>query len=85
MRRTKTDPHLLDTRYPGEEFVVVADVLGASEDDLFVGLDTEANELVVEVHDERLERVTLPWEAVEVTGVTLNNGVLEARIHPSSP
>lgn len=85
MRRTKTEAYLLDTRYSGEEFVVVADVLGASEDNLFVGLDTEANELVVEVHDERLERVTLPWEAVEVTGVTLNNGVLEARIHPSSP
>ena len=84
MRRTKTDAHLLDTRFPGEEFVVVADVLGASEDDLFVGLDADASELVIEVDDTLIERVTLPWEAVEVTGVTLNNGVLEARIRSVS-
>ena len=85
MRRTKTDAHLLDTRFRDEEFVVVADVLGANEDDLFVGLDAEASELVVEVDGTLLERVALPWEAVETTGVTLNNGILEARIRPDPP
>ena len=85
MRRTKTDAHLLDTRFRDEEFVVVADVLGANEDDLFVGLDSEASELVVEVDGTLLERVALPWEAVETTGVTLNNGILEARIRPDPP
>ena len=83
MSRTKADAHLLDTRFPGEEFVVVADVLGANEDDLFVGIDSETSELVLEVHDEPLERVTLPWEAVGATEVTLNNGILEARFEPA--
>lgn len=85
MRRTKADAHLLDTRFPGEEFLVVADVLGSSEDDLYVGIDAGASELVVEVDGEPLERVALPWDAVEATGVTLHNGILEARIQSVSP
>lgn len=75
--------YLLDTRFDGDEFVVTADLPGASRDDLTVGIDPDENALVIKRDGTELERIALPWESVEAERVLFNNGVLEARMRPA--
>lgn len=77
------DEHLVDTRHEGDEFVVTADIPGASRDDLTVGIDPRTNELVVKRDGDELDRVAMPWESVDPERVIFNNGVLEARFRPA--
>ena len=77
-----TDDHgyLVDSRSDGEDLVVTADVPGVDIDDLVVGIDPRANDLVIGAHGSELERVTLPWDAMDAVDATVNNYVLEIRL-----
>ncbi|NUB90771.1 hypothetical protein HTZ84_14000 [Haloterrigena sp. SYSU A558-1] len=81
-RRSPADECLVDTRREAREFVVTADVLGASRDDLSVGIDPRTNDLVIGVNGTVVERVDPPWRSVEATTVWFNNGILEVRLRP---
>ena len=84
-KRRRTSPsveYLVDTRHEDEEFVVTADIPGASKDDLSVGIDPRTSELVISLSGTVLERVDPPWRSVEATKVWFNNGVLEVRLRP---
>jgi len=72
--------HHVDVRHDDDgRLVVVADMPGVDPDDLRVGLDEDANELVVGVDDQPVERLPLPWPVDDVEG-RYNHGVLELRI-----
>lgn len=81
-RGSASDDHLIDTRRRDDEFVVVADVPGASVDDLSAGIDRRSNELVIGRNGDVLGRVDLPWESAEAVAVLFNNGVLGVRLRP---
>lgn len=78
-RRSKleSDECLIDTRLTDGEFVVIADLLGASINDISVGINPRTNELVVRKNDTVVGRVDLPWDSPEVEGVWFKNGILE--------
>ncbi|WP_312911988.1 Hsp20/alpha crystallin family protein [Natronosalvus caseinilyticus] len=82
VRKTTAD-HLIDTRLDGDEFLVTADVPGASKDDLSVGIDSSTNQLVIGREGTVLERVEIPWRSPETTEAWFNNGVLEIRVRRS--
>lgn len=71
--------YLVETQFQGDEFVVVADLLGASIDDVSAGVHPDRAELVVKRGDESVVRVALPWESTSPTRAWFNNGVLEIR------
>ncbi|MDL5362496.1 Hsp20/alpha crystallin family protein [Halalkalicoccus sp. NIPERK01] len=73
----------VDTRWIDDEYLVTADVPGASKDDLSVGIDPRTNELVIGRDGSALERVDLPWASAEATTVRFNNGVLAVRLRPT--
>lgn len=77
---TTAEGYHVQTQYDGDEFVVVADLLGATLDQLRAGLLPDRNELVVRRDDETVVRVGLPWWEVEPTRARFNNGVLEVRL-----
>lgn len=77
---TADGEYLLDTRYDGDEFVVTVDIPGATREALTVGLDRDTDRLVIINDGTELERLELPWDAVEPGRVLFNNGVLEARM-----
>ena len=77
--------YLVDTRRENGEFVVTADVPGASKSDLSVGIDPRTNELVIGVDGTVVERVDPPWRSVEASKVWFNNGVLEVGLRPTDP
>lgn len=77
---TTAEGYHVQTQYEGDEFVVVADLLGASIEDLRAGLVPDRNELVVRRDDETVVRVGLPWLEAEPTRARYNNGVLEIRL-----
>ncbi|UTF55011.1 Hsp20/alpha crystallin family protein [Natronosalvus rutilus] len=83
VRKTTAD-YLIDTRLDGDEFLVTADVPGASKDDLSVGIDSRTNQLVISREGTVLERVEIPWRSPETTEAWFNNGVLEIRVQRSS-
>lgn len=83
VRKTTSD-YLIDTRLDGDEFLVTADVPGASKDDLSVGIDSSTNQLVISREGTVLERVEIPWRSPETTEAWFNNGVLEIRVRRSS-
>ena len=83
--KTGPDDSLVDARSDDDEFVVTADVPGATKDDLSVGIDPGTNELVIGRDGTVLERVPLPWQSPEPTTVWFNNGVLEVRVRPADP
>lgn len=74
------DDYLVESRREDDELVVTADLPGVDADELVLGLDGDADELVLGVGDRSVERVPLPWERVEMTDATFNNGVLVARL-----
>lgn len=74
------DDHLVETRREGDELVVTADLPGVSAEDLVIGLDDDADELVLGADGRAIERVPLPWEEVGVADASYNNHVLVVRI-----
>lgn len=83
VRKSTTDRCLVDTRFEGDEFVVHADIPGASTDEVSVGLDTRTDQLVIAETGSVLGRVDLPWSSPEATAAWFNNGVLEVRLRPT--
>lgn len=77
-----TDEFHVRTDESDDALTVVADLPGISEDDLSVGLAGDGDALVVAVHDQVVDRVSLPWDPVAVTRVWFNNGVLEVVVRP---
>lgn len=78
-----SDSALVETRIEDDEFVVHADIPGATKDDLSVGINPRTNDLVIGRNDRVIERIDIPWDAHEATNVWFNNGVLEVRIEPT--
>ena len=78
------DAHV-DARRDGDELVVTADLPGVDEENLSVGFDGGATELVLGVDGSSVGRVPVPWDAVEVADATFNNGVLVVRVREESP
>lgn len=71
---------LVDTRLADGEFVVTADLLGASKDDVSAGINPRTNELVISKADTTVGRVDLPWSSPETKNAWFNNGILEVRV-----
>lgn len=84
IRKWISDDQLFDTRFDDDEFIVIADIPGASKDNLSVGINSVANTLVIAKEGTVLGRVELPWDSPETTKVWFNNGVLEVRLQASS-
>ncbi|MFC4247164.1 gas vesicle protein GvpH [Natribaculum luteum] len=78
-RESTSGEYLIDTRLADDEFVVVADLPGASEDDLSAGIDPRTSELVITEDDVVIGRVGVPRWSSEATRVVFHNGVLEVR------
>lgn len=76
------DDGLIDTRRTDDELVVVADVNRTSTDEVTVGIDPGASELVIGKRGRVLGRVDVPWESTE-RSAQFNNGVLEVRLRPT--
>jgi HSP20 family molecular chaperone IbpA len=76
----QSEQYLVETRCTNHEFVVVADVLGANEQDLSAGIDSNTNELVIKVSETVLKRVTIPWRSVAATKAWFRNGVFTVRL-----
>lgn len=81
---TATGEYHVGTQYDGDEFVVVADLLGASMDEVAAGLTQAGDELVVQHGGETVARVDLPWRTATVTRARFNNGVLEIRLRSTT-
>lgn len=82
-RPTWAETYLLDTRFEGDAFVVIADIPGASQEEVSVGINHSTYKLVIKNDGKVLERVPLPWYPVEVTRAWYNNGILDARVRPT--
>ncbi|WP_290812990.1 Hsp20/alpha crystallin family protein [Halovivax sp.] len=80
VRKSSAEQCLIDTRLDDDEFVVNADVPGASKDDVSVGMNPSTDQLVISRGGSVVGRVDLPWKSAEATNVWFNNGVLEVRL-----
>lgn len=78
------DDYHVDSHRTEDGLTVVADLSGADRDDVTAGIDADRNELVVAVDGRVAGRVDLPWDPVEVTESTYNNGVLQIRLRPAA-
>lgn len=77
------DEYLVDTHRADDEFVVRAELPGVSEEDLSVGIDVHADELVIAADGRTIDRIALPWSSTEAAKVWYNNGVLDVRLRPA--
>lgn len=77
---SRSKPCSIEKRSTHGELVVVADVPGASVDNLSVGITTGTDELVIRRNGTDVGRVALPWPSPEVTRCRFKNGVLEVRM-----
>lgn len=82
-RTSQSDDHLIETRIDDDEFIVTADIPGATRDDLSVGIRPRTNALQIARDGTVLRRIDIPWASPEATRVWFNNGVLEVRLQPS--
>ncbi|WP_255169244.1 Hsp20/alpha crystallin family protein [Natrononativus amylolyticus] len=80
-----SDDCLIDTRLADGEFMVIADIPGASKDDLSVGVNPKTNELVISKTGTVVGRVDLPWESPEMSQAWFKNGVLEVYMTSDDP
>lgn len=76
-------PSQIDTRYHGDELVVVADLPLTDPEDLRAGIDGDGTDLVITTNRRTVGRVVLPWESTETTRARFHNGVLELRLRPA--
>ncbi|WP_254534505.1 gas vesicle protein GvpH [Halomarina litorea] len=82
-REAASDRCRIDTRLDDDTLTVVADLPGATEDDITVGIKPQTNQLVIGRNGEVVGRVDIPWESPEATRVWFNNGILEVRLSPA--
>ncbi|WP_331234460.1 hypothetical protein [Natronorarus salvus] len=76
-RESGSDECLIDTRFTDGEFVVIADLLGASIDDISVGISQKANQIVISKMNTVVGRVDIPLNSTEMKGAYFKNGILE--------
>lgn len=74
----------IDTRLNDDTFTVVADLPGATEDEITVGIKPQTNQLVIGRNGDVVGRVDIPWQSSEATRVWFNNGILEVRLQPAT-
>ena len=74
---TSGDEYNVTTHTDETEMLVTADVAGVAEDDVFVGF--EADELVVGVEGNEIERIDVPWSERRAEA-SVRNGILTVRI-----
>lgn len=79
-RKSESAECLIDTRLDDGEFVVVADLPGATKEDLTAGINPETNELVIKKTSTTVGRVELPWTSSEMRNAWFKNGILEVYI-----
>lgn len=84
VRGAESAEYHVDTRVEDNEFVVTADIPGASKDDISVGINPKTNTLVISKEGTVLRRVDLPWHSPKTTNVWFNNGILEVRLRSTS-
>lgn len=77
--RQDEDSYLVEVRDTDDGLLVVADLPEFEIDDITAGFDEERNELVIGVENEPVERVALPWSAVNVES-QFQHGVLELQL-----
>lgn len=70
----------VDVRRDGDEITVVADLRGANAEDVTAGIDPDANELIVGVDDEAVDRIPLGPVTASDIDASFHNGILELRI-----
>lgn len=73
------DSHV-ETYREDDELTVVADLPGVDHEDVSAGIGEQSTDLLIVVDDGVVERVSQPWDVVEVVGATFNNGVLEIQL-----
>jgi len=66
----------------GDDVVIVVDVEDVDREDLTVGVDRSAGELVVGVADTPTGRVPIDGDGAAIVDVTENNRILEVRVRP---
>jgi HSP20 family molecular chaperone IbpA len=76
-RESGSEECLIDTRFTDGEFVVIADMLGASIDDISVGISRKRNQIVISKTNTVVGRVDLPGGSPEMKGAYFKNGILE--------
>lgn len=79
-----TEGYHVRAEFDGEEFVVVADLLDASMEEISAGLARGGRELVIQREGSTVARVDLPWRAT-TTRAWFNNGILEIRLRDATP
>lgn len=72
----EVDEHLVDSRQENDEVRVVADLPDVDGDALAVRLTEDHRLLDIEIDEEVIERISLPWPA-DIEMKRLNNGVLD--------
>ncbi|ELY92744.1 hypothetical protein C483_07247 [Natrialba hulunbeirensis JCM 10989] len=77
---SKSEECLLDTRFTDDQFIVTADLFGASLDDITVGVNPRTNELVIEKTGTVVGRVDIPWASPEMQNAWFKNGILEVHM-----
>lgn len=73
----------LDTRLADDEFVILADLPATSLDEITIGLTPSHDNCVIAQNEHILAKVPIPWDCVESTDASFNNGVLEVRLTPA--
>lgn len=62
----------------GNELIVIADLLGVTDDDnVDVDLDTDESALILRINENEVERITIDQSELTITDVTINNQVLK--------
>ncbi len=74
------EKYLLDAHYEDDTFVVLADIPGASRDELTVGIHPRDRTLVIARNESVLGRVPLPSKPWGSPDALFHNGVLEVRL-----
>ena len=74
------ESYRVDVRRDGDEITVVADLQGADPADVTAGIDADANELVVGVDDDPVDRIPLGPVTASDIDASFHNGILELRI-----
>ena len=82
-RNASPVPSRIDTRYHGDELVVVADLPLTDPEDLRAGIERDGTDLVISTNGRVVGRVVLPWESTETTRARFHKGVLELRLRPA--
>jgi HSP20 family molecular chaperone IbpA len=76
-RASESEECLIDTRFTDDEFIVIADMFGASIDDISVGINHSTDELIISKTGTVVGRIDLPWASPQMKKAVFKNGILE--------